>query len=88
MKYFRFCREPEMKRTICKQCGLILKPGVSAELNIRDEHNEKTNLCEIKCRKCNSTKRFVVNPKYNLWLDAKESVNEVIKPNGDTDKKQ
>ncbi|XP_055323747.1 uncharacterized protein LOC129578740 [Sitodiplosis mosellana] len=80
--------EPEMKRTICKQCGLMLRPGVSAELSIQDEHRDDVNSCLIKCNKCNATKRYVVNPKYNGWLDAQESVAEVLKPNETTDKKQ
>lgn len=70
-----------MKRTICKQCGIVLKPGISAELCFEDDRREDMNTCLIKCAKCNATKRFVVNSKYNLWLDAKESVNEIIKPN-------
>lgn len=67
---FIHCREPEMKRTICKQCGLVLKPGTSCELDISDEHS---NECSIKCSKCGSIKRFIVNPKYNLWIDTKRN---------------
>lgn len=76
-----------MKRTICKQCGLILKPGISAELTFEDDHREDRNPCLIKCDKCNAKKRFMVNSKYDLWLDAEESVHEVIKPNEIIDKK-
>lgn len=69
-----------MKRTICKQCGLILIPGVSADMSIADEGKRDSNECLIKCEKCNKSKRFVVNPKYNLWLDAPEAISEVIPP--------
>lgn len=77
-----------MKRTICKQCGLLLRPGLSAELSIQDEHRDDINACLIKCDKCNTNKRFVVNSKYKLWLDTRESIAEVLIPNEATDKKQ
>lgn len=73
-------REPEMKRTICKQCGLILKPGISAELSIANEKNEHRNECVIQCGKCNTRKRFNINPKYNLWIDTEQAINETICP--------
>lgn len=69
-----------MKRTICKQCGLYLEPGTSAELYFEDDKRDDINSCIIKCAKCNTTKRFVVNPNYKLWLDDRDSVYEVIKP--------
>lgn len=69
-----------MKRTICKQCGLILKPGISAELSIANEKNEKMNECVIKCGKCNTNKRFIINPKYNLWIDTDAAISETICP--------
>lgn len=69
-----------MKRTICKECGLVLEPGVSADLTFADGKRDDINSCLIKCGKCSTTKRFVVNAKYNFWLDNTESINEVIKP--------
>lgn len=80
--YFLFVnfREPNVKRTICKRCGLILKPGISAELNINLEVN-KRRVCEIRCLKCFAVKRFVMNPKYDLWLDDERSVVGVFQPN-------
>lgn len=76
-----FCREPEMKRTICKRCGLILKPGISADFNINSEQNDKIKVCETKCMQCGSIKRFVLNKNYKLWLDDKQSIKEVVRPN-------
>lgn len=73
-----------MKRTICKQCGLVLRPGVSAELSIENEHRDDINSCLIKCDKCDNTKRYVINSKYNGWLDTRESIVEVLKPNETT----
>lgn len=69
-----------MKRTICKQCGLILKPGISAELSITNASNENRNECLIKCGKCQTNKRFVINPKYNLWIDTEHAISETVCP--------
>lgn len=82
--WYDFCflflnREPNVKRTICKRCGLVLKPGISSELNLDRNGNKK--VCRIECAKCGFSKRFVLNPKYNLWLDDEKSINEVILPN-------
>lgn len=73
-------REPELKRTICKKCGLILKPGLTAKLNITAEQNEKTKVCSIECTKCGFTKRYVLNKNYSLWLDNDASVKEILEP--------
>lgn len=69
-----------MKRTICKQCGLILKPGTSADLSIADGKNENRNECLIRCGKCSTSKRFHINPKYNLWIDSEQAISETICP--------
>lgn len=69
-----------MKRTICKKCGLILKPGISTELNITSEQNGKTKICSIKCSKCTFTKRYVLNKNYDLWFDNENSIKEIMQP--------
>lgn len=71
-------REPEMKRTICKRCGLVFVPGVSADLNIVTEQNGKTKVCKVECSKCSFTKRFVLNKNYNVWVDDERSIKEKI----------
>lgn len=75
-----FTREPELKRTICKKCGLILKPDVTATLTISAEQNGKTNVCSIECTKCGFVKRYVLNKGYSLWLDNEASVKEILEP--------
>lgn len=61
-------------------------PNVSAEMTITDEPIEKTNECLITCSKCMTSKRFVINSKYNQWLDATEAVSEIIQPSNGSDK--
>lgn len=73
-------REPELKRTICKKCGLILRPEATATLNISSEQNNKTKVCTIKCSKCGFSKRYVLNKNYSLWLDNEASVKEILEP--------
>lgn len=80
------CSEPEMKRTICKQCGLVMKPGISAKMTITDELIDKSNECLIKCLKCDTSKRFVIKDKYNLWLDRPEAISEIIQPSDGPEK--
>lgn len=71
-------REPDIKRTICKRCALILKPGVSADLDIDGEQNGKTKVCKIKCLQCGQVKRFVMNKNYDLWMDNEKSTKQLI----------
>lgn len=75
-----YYREPELKRTICKKCGLILKPGLTATLNVTAEQNGKTKVCSIECTKCGFVKRYVLNKNYSLWLDNEASVKEILEP--------
>lgn len=72
-------REPNVKRTICKRCGLILLPGTSSDLTIETEH--KQDVCKIQCTKCGFRKNYVLNEKYDLWLDNEASIKEVIESN-------
>lgn len=73
-------REPEIKRTICKRCGIIFQPGVTANLNIVSEQNDKTKVCEIECTQCGFTKRLVMSKKYKVWVDLEDSIKEKIRP--------
>lgn len=76
--FLRIFREPDIKRTICKRCALVLKPGVSADLDIDSEQNGKTKVCKIKCMQCGHIKRFVMNKNYDLWLDNEKSIKQII----------
>lgn len=63
-----------------------MKPGIAAEMTISDELTEKSNECLIKCTKCGTSKRFMINAKYNLWLDKSEAVSEIIQPSDGANK--
>lgn len=66
-----------MKRTLCKICGIVLKPGVSAEVQING-CKEKDQMLTVVCTMCSSSKSFVLNSKYDMWLDNPRSVVETI----------
>lgn len=68
-------REPNIKRTICKRCGNILRPGTSADCSI-DPKNR--TVCCIECGKCKFIKRFTINAKYKLWLDDPAAITATI----------
>lgn len=70
--------EPEMKRTLCKGCGVVLKPTQSASLDIKTEQNGKTQVCEVVCSICQRKKRFVLNKNYDLWFDNPKSIKDTI----------
>lgn len=74
-----YFREPNIKRTICKRCGLVLRPGLSADLTIESQHKRKS--CKIECSKCGYTKNFVLNENYNLWYDNEASIKEAAEAN-------
>lgn len=41
------------------------------------------NMCTISCNVCGMVKRFLMNPKYNLWFDNPKSVADKIRFNDD-----
>lgn len=74
----RHYRSPDVKRSLCKRCGIVLVVGSSALLEVLSEQNGKTETCQIECLHCRSVRRFVVNPKYDMWLDNPKAVKETI----------
>lgn len=72
--FFIFLRHPDIKRTICKKCGVSLQIGSTAELTL-PENNPK--MFNFKCLKCGFMKRYKNNPDYKLWMEKPESIVEV-----------
>lgn len=70
-----FCRHPDIKRTICKKCGLALEPGISSILGVDPKNG---NVFQIECSQCGYKKNFVINEDYKFWLENPESVVEII----------
>ncbi|XP_071954302.1 ribonuclease P protein subunit p21-like [Antedon mediterranea] len=58
--------EPEIKRTICKKCSLLLVPGITAITRIRGkrEHHRV-----VTCKSCGQVKRFNTGANHTLWSD-------------------
>lgn len=69
-----FWRHPDIKRTICKKCGVSLQIGSTAELTLPETLPEMYN---FKCLKCGFMKRYKNNPNYKLWMENPESIVEV-----------
>lgn len=67
--------EPEIKRTICKGCNILLVPGETATVRL---HKKPAARLVWKCVKCLTVHRFNVRPNYEIWVEKKEAVVEVI----------
>lgn len=69
-------REPNLKRTICKRCGTILKPGSTADCTMNAQNR---NVFQIVCGTCQFVKRFHINSKYKMWLDDARAIKETMR---------
>ncbi|XP_046648485.1 ribonuclease P protein subunit p21-like [Daphnia pulicaria] len=67
-----------VKRTICKGCKVLLIPGKSVEVKIKQipASRKRKSRCgnqrkiqEWKCMFCSCVKQFVLNPGYSLWAE-------------------
>ncbi|KAL4239758.1 Ribonuclease P protein subunit p21 [Mactra antiquata] len=64
---------PDIKRTICKRCCLLLLPGISAICRVKKKHQK---LVIFTCLGCGTMKRFIYNKDKlptiddpSAWLD-------------------
>lgn len=62
---------PGLKRCLCKGCGTSLVYGVNARVRHRS-HRQKHLV--VTCLTCHTIKRFVSDPKHNLWFEREEAV--------------
>ncbi|XP_059610940.1 uncharacterized protein LOC132257901 [Phlebotomus argentipes] len=67
--------EPAVKRSLCKKCSIFLKPGETADIDVK-ETPQKVSI--ISCRRCGFRKRYHINSKYSMWLDNPDSVAEAL----------
>jgi len=67
--------DPSIKRTVCKGCGSLLKPGVSSVVRKRKKNKGSVN---HTCRTCGTNKSFGVREEYEIWHCKEESVHAVI----------
>ncbi|XP_025103153.1 ribonuclease P protein subunit p21-like [Pomacea canaliculata] len=57
---------PEMKRTICKKCCILLLPGITATVRSKKK-GEKCTL--VSCLECGNVKRFPWRKTHQLWIE-------------------
>ncbi|GIY64867.1 ribonuclease P protein subunit p21 [Caerostris darwini] len=57
---------PYIKRQICKKCHLILRPGVTSKVQLKNNNGKHM---EVICLFCGTKKRFNSNPEFELFYD-------------------
>ncbi|XP_033124434.1 ribonuclease P protein subunit p21-like [Anneissia japonica] len=72
--------EPEIKRTICKKCSLLLVPGVTA---ISRQRGKREQHQVVTCISCGHLKRFNSSSNYKLWTDIPEARISMFGPTDD-----
>ncbi|CAK8690286.1 unnamed protein product [Clavelina lepadiformis] len=66
---------PQIKRTICKKCGIILVPGVTCKVRNRSGRERFTM---VHCLDCGYSRRFFLDPNYSLWNDNEENIDQIV----------
>ncbi|ESO87442.1 hypothetical protein LOTGIDRAFT_204481 [Lottia gigantea] len=61
---------PNIKRTICKNCFLLLIPGVTTITRIK---GKKDKYSETKCLGCGFKIHYMANPNYKPWFENPEA---------------
>ncbi|XP_035220566.1 ribonuclease P protein subunit RPR2-like [Stegodyphus dumicola] len=63
---------PYIKRQICKKCHLILRPGITSRVKLK---NNGSKHILVTCNLCGTKKRFLSNPDYQLFYEKIKSKN-------------
>ncbi|RDD36566.1 Ribonuclease P protein subunit p21 [Trichoplax sp. H2] len=58
--------DPNIKRTLCKKCDLLLIPGITS--TIRHSSKREKHVI-LKCKDCATTKRFLSRSTYVLFTE-------------------
>ncbi|XP_046362934.2 ribonuclease P protein subunit p21-like [Haliotis rufescens] len=61
---------PDMRRTLCKMCSVLLLPGVTARVRTG---KKQIKLTQVTCLECGASKRFPWKPDHQLWADTEEA---------------
>uniref|UniRef100_H2ZKL6 Uncharacterized protein n=1 Tax=Ciona savignyi TaxID=51511 RepID=H2ZKL6_CIOSA len=65
---------PHVKRSICKQCSLLMIPGVTSQ--VRNKGKPKQTM--ITCKSCGGFKRFLQSLDYVLWHEKPENIANIV----------
>lgn len=67
--------EPDIKRTICKQCQSPLIPGETAKVRL---YSKPVKGVRWTCLICLNSKKYPTRKGYKLWIDQPEAIVEVL----------
>lgn len=62
---------PALKRCLCKGCGTSLVYSVNAKVRHRSRRQKHL---VVTCLTCHTIKRFINNPRHQLWFEQEEAV--------------
>lgn len=66
---------PNLKRTLCKSCDMLLIPGISSKVRLKEG---KMEILIVECLNCNTIKRFPCQKDFSLWHDKPENIDQII----------
>ena len=85
-----YCRDPSIKRTVCKRCDALLIPGVTCTHRLRGELNAdlfylfaQLHFCVarreahivVRCSTCGAAKRFLLRKNHQLWTEQPTNIH-------------
>lgn len=62
---------PALKHCLCKGCGTALVHGVNAKIRLQSRRQRHL---VVTCLTCHTIKRFMNNPRHQLWSEQEEAV--------------
>ena len=63
--------DPNIKRSLCKKCDLLLLPGLTSTLRLGSKRQKHII---IKCNDCGAIKRFLSSSSYVLFTENPNSI--------------
>lgn len=66
---------PNLKRSLCKKCDIILIAGLTAKVRVKSEREEHV---VVTCIHCGFARRFLTRKDYVLWHERPENIKEIV----------
>lgn len=73
--FFFNCREPDVKRSICKSCQCPLVPGETARVRLL---SKPIKAVKYTCLLCKSSRILPTKKGYKLWTQEPESIVKIF----------
>ncbi|XP_051852076.1 ribonuclease P protein subunit p21 [Antechinus flavipes] len=64
-------QDPSVKRTLCRGCSSLLIPGLTCTQRQRRRQGQRWTV--QTCLICRRSRRFLNDPKHQLWVDRPEA---------------